>query len=608
MRKKPVLMASNKFLCRIFFPIIVLLFFVVPESAISTEKESLIKWQDWNAGLFEKAHRLNRMVILDLEALWCHWCHVMEEKTYSHPDVAELINKHFIPVRVDADANPAIAARYGRWGWPATIVFTAEGKEIVKRRGYIPTIGMLSMLEAIVADPSPGPSVFFEPPAIPSDSPRLEAAYRNKLEDTFYELYDAEFGGWGRLHKFVNVPATEYAMELARIGKREHSIMVRQTLRQGLKLIDPEWGGVYQYSDQKDWLSPHFEKIMFYQSENLRLYSLAYARWRDEDYLDAAKRIIRYLDDFLLAPEQVYYTSQDADLSSEVDGHEFFRLTDDQRREMGIPRIDTHIYARENGWMIRALLTFYNATGEVSALKRALKVADFIIANRDLQGGGFRHGENDRHGPFLGDNLAMTQAFLALYQSTAQRQWLDRATTTLDFIERNFRNYLGGYNSAAKEPADTGVFELPVRQVEEIAALARIANLVAHYSGDNKHRRIAEHAMRYLAAPQLSEIFIFQPDILLADYELTRDPVHITVVGDKNDQASKVLFEAALAYPTSYVRIDWWDRKEGALPNDNVVYPKLEKAALFACSDNACSQPIYDGELLQSAINNLYNL
>ena len=93
-----------------------LLIIALPQvSVAAAEDPGLINWQGWSKDLFDKARQQQRMVIMDLEAVWCHWCHVMEAKTYSHPDVAQLINTHFIPVRVDADANPDIAARYGRW-------------------------------------------------------------------------------------------------------------------------------------------------------------------------------------------------------------------------------------------------------------------------------------------------------------------------------------------------------------------------------------------------------------------------------------------------------------------------------------------------------------
>lgn len=565
-----------------------------------------IQWQSWQDDLFTRAQQQQRFVILDLEAVWCHWCHVMEAKTYSDPKVIALINAHYIPVRVDADANPDMASRYGRWGWPATIVFSAQGEEIVKRRGYIPTIGMVAMLQAIIDDPSPGPSVFAEPEATPANQAALSETLRKKLQATFNDFYDAEYGGWGNVHKFVNAPATEYSLEQSRLGRSQYALMARLTLHNGLNLIDPQWGGVYQYSDQKDWLSPHFEKIMFYQAENLRLYALAYARWQQADHLSAALQIYNYLETFLLAPSGGFYTSQDADLSIEVDGHDYFPLNDQQRRAKGMPRIDTNIYARENGWAIRALLSLYNASGLETARERALASAHFILSERSLPGGGFSHGSNDTGGPFLSDNQAMAQAFIALYQSSGERHWLEKATTTLDFIERTFKDNRGGYNSAAKEPASTGVFSKPIKQIDEIAALARTANIASYYTGKPRLRAIAEHAMRYLAAPELSEEFIFQPDILLADYELTHEPAHITIVGAKDDPAASALHAAARAYPGSYLRIDWWDKREGPLPNADVTYPQLDRAAAFACSDKACSLPVFKGSQIAAVVNNLY--
>src|SRR5271163_4803912 len=119
-----------------------------------------ISWHtQWNEGLFAQAAKDHRFVILDLHAVWCHWCHVMDEETYSDPKVQALIAKHFVAVSVDADSDPDLNGRYGDWGWPATIVLAADGTEIVKRRGYIPPAQMASLLQAIIDDPTPGPSV-----------------------------------------------------------------------------------------------------------------------------------------------------------------------------------------------------------------------------------------------------------------------------------------------------------------------------------------------------------------------------------------------------------------------------------------------------------------
>ena len=584
-----------------------LLVIALPRVSIAAaDDEGLVQWQDWSYDLFDQARQQQRMVIMDLEAVWCHWCHVMEAKTYSHPDVARLINTHFIPVRVDADANPDIAARYGRWGWPATIVFSPEGNEIVKRRGYIPIIGMLSMLEAIIADPSPGPSVWHEPKATPASQAALAPELRARLEQALFDLYDPRYGGWGRIHRFVNSPATEYALEQARLGEREFELMALLTLHNGLQLIDPEWGGVYQYSDQLDWRSPHFEKIMFFQAENLRLYSLAYSRWHNDAFLEAAHDIFRFLESFMLDPGGGFYTSQDADLSLEVDGYAFFALSDKERRAMGMPRIDKNIYTRENAWLIRALLDYHNASSNQAAFDRAMEATRFILEHRGLPGGGFSHGDSDKGGPYLGDNQAMLQAFVALYQNTGEKRWLAQIAATLEFIESRFRNLEGGYNSAAVEPASDGVFAEPFLQVDENAALARSANIAWHYTGTETARKISEHAMRFLAAPELSEQFSFQPSILLADYELNTAPVHITIIGAKEDATARELFDAARVYPASYMLLDWWDRSEGSLPNNSIVYPELDRAAAFVCSDNACSLPLFSAEEIAPKVAELY--
>src|SRR5437667_248309 len=134
------------------------------------------KWSDGGDDLFTRAATEKRFVILDLEAVWCHWCHVMEKTTYANPQVQELLASKYLPVRVDQDANPDLSSRYGDWGWPATIVFGPDGTEIAKIRGYIEPERMQSLLKAIIDDPSPGPSVGEAFEVKPSTSAFLDKA------------------------------------------------------------------------------------------------------------------------------------------------------------------------------------------------------------------------------------------------------------------------------------------------------------------------------------------------------------------------------------------------------------------------------------------------
>ncbi len=114
--------------------------------ALPLSAKPAIPWQQWSADVFARAKREHRFVLLDLEAVWCHWCHVMDEMTYSDDRVIALMNQRYIAVRVDQDSRPDLSNRYEDYGWPATIVFAADGSEIVKRSGYIPPMPTSSMI------------------------------------------------------------------------------------------------------------------------------------------------------------------------------------------------------------------------------------------------------------------------------------------------------------------------------------------------------------------------------------------------------------------------------------------------------------------------------
>src|SRR3954464_7392058 len=141
-----------------------------------------IKWVQWKDDIFTQAKAENRLVLLDLGAVWCHWCHVMDEITYGDADVARIIGKHFIAVRVDQDSRPDLSNRYEDYGWPATILFSSVGGEIAKRSGYIPPKPMASMLQAFVEDPTPGPSVQPEAGPVASEGTRLSNEQREQME------------------------------------------------------------------------------------------------------------------------------------------------------------------------------------------------------------------------------------------------------------------------------------------------------------------------------------------------------------------------------------------------------------------------------------------
>jgi uncharacterized protein YyaL (SSP411 family) len=575
------------------------------QTPVAPSPTGKLNWLPWSDDVFSQAKREQRFVLLDLEAVWCHWCHVMDVTTYRDPKVIGLLHSKYLTVRVDQDSRPDLSNRYEDYGWPATVVFDGAGHEIVKRQGYLAPDEMASMLQAIIDDPSPGPSVEAEKEITFAANPLLAASLRTQLEKDYLAGYDGKRGSWGFDQKYLDWDSVELAMDRAAHGDARAESMAKQTLDAQLQLLDPAWGGVYQYSTDGVWNKPHFEKIMSMQAENLRIYAEAYAQFHDPKYLEAAQAIQRFLSTFLTSPEGAFYTSQDADVVEGQHSAEYFALNDPERRKCGVPRVDTHIYARENGWAITALASLYEVTADSKTLDEAIRAADWVTQHRGLSGGGFHHGAKDAAGPFLGDSVAMTRAYLALYRVTADRKWLTHAEESMSYIERTFHSSHGAGFVSSVAPTDHAYQPHPQR--DENVAVARAANLLFHATGDARYRTISDAAMRYLAAAPIATRLPVA-SVLLADYEVGRPPLHLTVVGRKDDPAARALFLAALQYPSFYKRVEWWDTREGKLPNPDVQYPVVQRAAAYVCTERTCSAPIFKAEDVAVKVNKVLGL
>jgi uncharacterized protein YyaL (SSP411 family) len=574
---------------------LLLMLFAASASTTARAEAPSLPWAKWDPALFDRAAREDKYILLHMAAVWCHWCHVMERTTYRDPAIQQRIAEKFIAVRVDQDSDPALSYRYENWGWPATIMLDKDGNEIFKRRGYIPPELFAKLLAAVIEDPSAlttdtaGASV--DPNAV-----ALSADRRARTEALLLKSYDKANGGFGDSHRFIHGDTLEWALERSRTLQRNTDAatwreVAQRTLGGARQLIDPVWGGMFQYSDKLDWSGPHFEKLLNIQRDAMRVYVLSYQIGRDPADLDAARNIARWLMDFMRAPGGAFYTSQDADAGPDLPGDVFYARNDSERRSGPQPPIDRNAYARENGWAIASLAALYDVSGDLALIDAARQAFDWVMANRRAPNGGFGHARPADDDTHLGDTLAMAEAALALYRSTAKRRYLAIAVELGEAIVRDHRDPAGGFMVRQPEPGAKGVLAKPVKQPDENVAAVRLLNLLARQAARPTFKDAAEHGMRYLIA--LAEDDLIVPGALLADRELSREPAHITIVGAKDDPAARVLYEAARTYPTRYFRIEWLDRREGPLPAADVEYPELPEAAAFACANGACSVPVF---------------
>ncbi|MBB5187465.1 hypothetical protein HNQ57_001734 [Zhongshania antarctica] len=566
-------------------------------------ENATIAWQDWSPEVFSEAKKTGKHIILNVEAVWCHWCHVMDQTTYGDATVAAAIAKDFIAIKVDHDAHPEIAARYRAWGWPATIFYNSAGAEIVKRAGYIPPQSMTALLAAIVRDPSPETAA--SPITVSNIRSTLTAVDKAKLIAMHQNSYDPKYGSLAIAMKFIDPDSVEYALLQGMSGDKSELARANKTLTAALQLEDPEWHGFYQYSTHGDWDHPHFEKIMRTQTRHIRLYAQAYAATQDKAYKNAAEHTLAYLDRFLKSPEGGYYTSQDADLVQGQKSASYFELNNKQRLARGIPRIDKQRYTSENASLISALSRLYSATGQDAVKDQAVAIGQWLLANRQRSGGGFNHGSSDDNSRndrklFLADNINALTAFTDLYEITADRQWLNQAIASADIIREQISAAdLVGLPAASVDALDPLA---PYIDLEENIRASRAINTLFHYSGRAADKTLADKAMAYISSSAVIATRFTEAGILLADAELNRDPLHLVVVGSKSDASAAELFRAALKSYQSYRRIEWWDRSEGELIHHDVEYPVLPTSAAFVCNDKRCSTPIYQADKIQEVI------
>ena len=425
---------------------------------------------------------------------------------------------------------------------------------------------------------------------------------RDDLKARFARSADRELGGLKTSHKYLDPDTIEYGIKNSAANKDDEDF-VKKSLHSNLKLIDPAWGGVYQYSTHGDWDNAHFEKLAVKQADDMRMYAYAYQFFKEREYLAAVKDIRRYLDTFLRSAEGAFYTSQDADVVAGKHSAEFFKLSDAERRKQGIPRIDKNIYSSENGKIISSLAVVYSATADESALAEAIQAAEWVKAHRSLANGGFTHGEKDQSGPYLCDTLYMGQAFLNLYAVTGDRKWLASAETAAEYLALIFASDAQQAGYLTSKPG--GRLLKPKPLISENIAAVRFLSMLTQYTGKPEYKKSAEVALRFLATKEVVTESITEIGVVLADDDYNSPPLHIVTIGQKADHIARELFAESLKYPALSKRTEWWDRREGEMPNPDVQYPNLPKPAAFVCTNRRCSLPIFKPEDLPKTVRKL---
>ena len=463
-------------------------------------------WERWSPEAFTRAAREHRFLLVDGAAEWCHWCHVMDETTYRDAEVGRILRERFLAIRVDVDERPDIAERYGDWGWPATIVLSPDAEELGKFRGYLPPERLREILAETLAASAAAPSASpaLAPPARREALPWIAALAVRDMD----RFFDDDHGGWGFRNKAPIGDNVVFELRRAAHGDDRAAARARLTLDRQRAILDPVWGGIYQYSVGGDWNEPHYEKLITYQARNLEAYARGYALGRDPAVLAAARGIAGYLDRFLSAPDGGFYTNQDADVGAHdrrgfVDGHAYYQRDDAGRRALGVPWIDRHVYARENGMAITALVALAEATGDPAPLARARRAAERIAHSHVGPEGEVWHDAERREGPlYLGDGAELGLGLARLAEATGDAAWTAQARAIAARLEASLLDpETGAYYAQTADPNAVGVFAHRRQPLEDNVAAARFLAALARITGEPGFRARAERILTAALTP-----------------------------------------------------------------------------------------------------------
>jgi len=329
-------------------------------SYLRSARHQPVEWHPWNDAAFALAEAEDKPILLDIGAVWCHWCHVMDRESYEDAEIAAIINRHFVAVKVDRDERPDVDARYqaavsaisGQGGWPLTAFLTPDGRPFYGgtyfprsdgsgRPGFGRVLETLAQVwrerrgDALEAAAG-AMAAIEENESFSGRGGELTLELGDKIAASILAQFDARNGGFGSQPKFPHPAALDLLLQMAmNRGNPQAAQAFSTTLEKMARggVCDQLAGGFHRYSVDERWRVPHFEKMLYDNTELLRNYLHGYKSLGREDFRLVAGEIVGWLEATMSDRDRGgFYASQDADIDLEDDG-DYFTWTLAEARE-----------------------------------------------------------------------------------------------------------------------------------------------------------------------------------------------------------------------------------------------------------------------------------
>ncbi len=555
-----------------------------------------IAWRPWGDEAFREAQGADKPVLLAISAVWCHWCHVMDETSYSDPAVIAGINERYIPIRVDNDERPDVNRRYNMGGWPTT-AFLTPGGEILNGATYVPPDAMRRYV-AEVADIWRDKRDELEP-RLREMKAHGEHAHAQTPGDLDWSIvgaisalirgqYDPEYGGFGREPKFPQPKLLRFLIdEYRRTQSDDVAAMLHKTLAAMASggMYDPLEGGFFRYSTTRQWGIPHFEKMLEDNAELLWIYSEAHRTFPSAGYDRIVRDVMRWMDTVLWREDvHAFAGSQDAD-------EHYYTLDAAGRAAHGAPFVDRRVYTGWNALAASAYLAAANALSDAAPRQRAVAVMD-SLGERAWDGTSLAHvpGAHPEVRSLLTDFVAVIAAIVDEYETGTRPNALNAAVALATSMCAQLEDpEAGGFWDAPQREA-LGRLAMREKPIEDGAAAADMLVRIAVLTGDDAWRDRATRALRGFVG-EYRQWGQFAAAFGSATARALSAPRLVVAVGPVADPIATALWHIAQASDDPAGSRQWLVPGRDTERIVERGYPP-DRVAAYVCVDRECSAPI----------------
>ncbi|MGA8730358.1 MAG: thioredoxin domain-containing protein [Terracidiphilus sp.] len=337
-------------------------------SYLRSARHQPVQWNAWGGAAFARAQAEDKPILLDIGAVWCHWCHVMDRESYEDPEIARIVNQHFVAMKVDRDERPDVDARYqaavsaisGQGGWPLTAFLTPDGRpyfggtyfprdDRYGRPGFGRVLLTMAQVwkdrrnEALESAASVMAAIEHNE-SFSGRGGELTLSLADKIAASAIAQFDPRNGGFGSQPKFPHPAALDLLLQQAvnrgNAQAREVFTVTLEKMARG-GVYDQLAGGFHRYSVDERWVVPHFEKMLYDNTELLRNYVHGFQSLVRDDFRQTAQEIVAWLDAVMTDRDRGgFYASQDADISLDDDGDYFTWTLDEARAVLDPAELD----------------------------------------------------------------------------------------------------------------------------------------------------------------------------------------------------------------------------------------------------------------------------